>query len=93
MKNITLTPEDERLIDDHIKAGLYSSASEVVAEALRLLEVHEELEKIKFEALRRDIAAGIEDLDRGHVVPAEEVFEELKKANRYVRRKATRRKR
>jgi len=93
MKNITLTPEDQKLIDDHIQAGLYNSASEVVAEALRLLEVHEELEKIKFEALRRDIAAGLADLDRGDVVPAAEVFAELRKANRSVRRKATKRKR
>jgi antitoxin ParD1/3/4 len=93
MKNIALTPEHEKLIDDQIRAGLYNSASEVVAEALRLLEVQGEFERIKYEALKRDIAAGIEQLDRGDVVSAEEVFAEPQRDNRAIRRKTSRRKR
>lgn len=35
--NISLTPELEKLIEEQVKQGKYSSASEMLGEALRLL--------------------------------------------------------
>ena len=64
--SITLTPQLEALIQEKIASGRYQSPSEVVREALRLLEESERLEAIKLEALRRDIQAG---LDSGEPVP------------------------
>ena len=40
--NVSLTPELERFVSAKVEAGRYSSASEVVREALRLLEEHDQ---------------------------------------------------
>ena len=58
--NVSLTPELERLVNDKVKTGMYQTASEVIREGLRLLK-----ERDNFEALRREIRAGFEAIDRG----------------------------
>lgn len=60
---VTLTPELEKLIEDHVTSGRYPSAGEVVRDALRLFM--RDPEPVALEALRREIRAGIEELDRG----------------------------
>ena len=40
--NVSLTPELEKYINNKVQTGRYNSASEVVREALRLLEEHEQ---------------------------------------------------
>ena len=39
--NVSLTPELEQFVNGKVRTGRYNSASEVVREALRLLEQHE----------------------------------------------------
>lgn len=75
--NVSLTPELERMIHDRVKSGRYHSASEVVREALRLLDEREELRRLRLAELRAKIAAGIASLDRGEGVAGEEAFDEL----------------
>jgi antitoxin ParD1/3/4 len=58
--NVSLTPELEKFVSDHVRSGRYASASEVIREALRLLEEGNRLKR-----LQRDIHLGIEQLDRG----------------------------
>ena len=58
--NISLTPHLEALVKQKVDTGLYNSASEVIREALRLLEEKERLNEIKLEALRNDIQKGLE---------------------------------
>jgi antitoxin ParD1/3/4 len=77
--NVSLTPELERLVQEKLSSGLYTSASEVVREALRLLQERDELRRLRFQELKAEIAKGIEAADRGELVPAEEVFQELRK--------------
>ena len=36
--NVSLTPELERMVNDHVRSGMYQTASEVVREALRMLK-------------------------------------------------------
>jgi antitoxin ParD1/3/4 len=79
--NVSLTPELERLVQEKVSSGLYNSASEVVREALRLLQERDELRKLRLEELRREIARGAEAADRGELVPAAEVFEHLRQRN------------
>jgi antitoxin ParD1/3/4 len=79
--NVLLTPELERLVQDKISSGDYNSASEVICEALRLLQERDNLQKERLEELKSEIAMGIEAADRGELVPAEEVFERLRKRN------------
>jgi len=58
--NINLTPQLEQLVREKVSSGRYTSASEVVREALRLMEEHDRLRAVKMEALRRDIREGLE---------------------------------
>lgn len=67
--NVSLTPELEQLIHKKVDSGLYLSASEVVREALRLLEERDALQAIKFQELRKQIQIGIDQADRGEVAP------------------------
>ncbi len=57
--NINLTPQLETMVREKVSSGLYGSASEVVREALRLMEQQDTLRGIKLEQLRRDIQDGI----------------------------------
>lgn len=57
--NISLTPHLEALIREKVESGSYTSASEVVREALRLLEDEDQLRALKMERLRRDIQEGL----------------------------------
>ena len=59
--NISLTHELERLVTDKVKSGMYQTSSEVIREGLRLLRERDE----RLEALRKDIRAGFESVDRG----------------------------
>lgn len=60
-------------LDEFVKAqvasGLYESPEEVYRDGLRLLKERKEGETLKLERLRRDLAIGIEQLDRGEGVP------------------------
>ncbi|MBF0415455.1 MAG: type II toxin-antitoxin system ParD family antitoxin [Magnetococcales bacterium] len=58
--NISLTPHLEGLVKAKVDSGLYGSASEVVRDALRLLEERDRLHEIKLDELRRNIQAGID---------------------------------
>jgi antitoxin ParD1/3/4 len=75
--NVSLTKELERFVQDRVKSGRYHTASEVVREALRLLEDQDEVRKLRLDEMRKRIAAGLASLDRGKSLPGEEVFDEL----------------
>lgn len=64
----------ERFIKDQVQGGRYASASEVVRDALRLLEGQERMRLATLEALRDEIRKG---LDSGAGKPSDEVFERL----------------
>ena len=76
---VTLPPQLEQFVQDQVSSGRYGSASEVVGEALRLFQEREELQQRRFEELKREIAIGIAQADQGQLIPAEEVFRELRK--------------
>lgn len=63
--NVSLTPKLEALIQDKVASGRYNSASEVVREALRLLEEYDRVRTMRLAELRRDIAVGVDQLERG----------------------------
>jgi antitoxin ParD1/3/4 len=75
--NVSLTPELERLVAEKVESGLYRSASEVLREGLRLLQLREEEQAVRMEALRRDIQEGLDELDRGAGVPGGEAFDRI----------------
>ena len=63
--NVSLTPKLESYVKQKVSAGMYNSVSEVVREALRLLEERDTMQSMKLEALRADIKEGLDSLDRG----------------------------
>lgn len=75
--NVSLTPELEEFIQERLESGRYQSASEVVREALRLLEDRDEIRRLRLEEMRKKIASGLESLNRGESLSGEEVFDEL----------------
>jgi len=75
--NISLTPYLEDLVKGKVESGLYNSASEVMREALRLLEERDRLRELRFEELRREIQKGI---DSGAATPLD--MEEIKARGR-----------
>ena len=75
--NVNLTPELEKLVQKKVKTGRYNSASEVVREALRLLEERDHIMALRREELRKKIAEGLDSLRRGEGVDGEEVFDRI----------------
>jgi antitoxin ParD1/3/4 len=63
--NVSLTPQLESYVKEKVSAGMYNSVSEVMREALRLLEERDALKAMKLSALRRDLQHGIDELDNG----------------------------
>jgi antitoxin ParD1/3/4 len=57
--NVNLTPELEGLIRQKVSSGRYNSASEVVREALRLMEAEDQLRAAKLAQLRHDVQEGM----------------------------------
>lgn len=58
--NVNLTPKLERFIQQKVVSGSYNNASEVVREALRLLEERDEEREAKLASLRQSIQEGID---------------------------------
>jgi antitoxin ParD1/3/4 len=83
--NISLPAELEEVVDSRVRTGRYGSASEVVREALRLLEERDRLRELRFLELKHDVAAGVAELDRGVATPLD--VAKIKAAGRKVLRK------
>lgn len=69
-------PHFERFIKRQVKSGRYASASEVVRDALRLLEQHQQQRDAALEALRTEVEKG---LASGSGKSAEEVLARLER--------------
>jgi len=57
--NISLTPQLEDWVKGKVKSGLYTSSSEVVREALRLLGERDRLGQIRLAELRDAVQEGL----------------------------------
>ncbi len=82
--NVSLTSQLEELVQQKVSSGRYNSASEVIREALRLLEERDSLKELRLQALKKDIALGIEQADRGELLDGDQVFTELREKNSLI---------
>jgi antitoxin ParD1/3/4 len=57
-RNINLTPQMDRFVEERLQNGQYANASEVIRAGLRALEGDEREEAAKIDALREAIDAG-----------------------------------
>ena len=78
--NVNLTPELERMVERKVNSGLYNSASEVVREALRLMNHSDELKETELAAIRKKIDAGYASSRRGRSIDGDAFFRFLEKA-------------
>lgn len=76
--NVSLTPELEKFVEDKVKSGRYASNSEVVRDALRLLETHENVIADQIADLKLELAKAEEAIREGRVSSGEEVFARLR---------------
>ena len=75
--NVNLTPKLEAMVREKVSGGLYNNASEVIRDALRLMDERDRLNAAKIDALRQDLLVG---LNSG---PAEELdIEDIKARGR-----------
>lgn len=75
--NVNLTPELERLVHDKVQTGRYNSASEVVREALRLMEERDKFKAVQREEIRKKIDAGWASAQAGDLLDSDDVFSEM----------------
>ena len=68
--NVSLTPQLEQMIRDKVESGRYNNASEVVREALRLIEDRDQ----RLERLRAEMQRGIDQIARGESVVVDRAY-------------------
>jgi antitoxin ParD1/3/4 len=70
--NVSLTPELEKFVSTKVESGRYTSASEVVRDALRLLEERDQVKATQLADFNQELGRRLDSLDRGqHVAPAD----------------------
>jgi antitoxin ParD1/3/4 len=66
--------EFRKFVDAEIASGRFRSEQEAIAAGLRLLQQRES----RLRLLRAELLEGVEGLERGEGVPADQVFQELR---------------
>lgn len=67
--HVSLTPELEAIVKNKVESGLYNNASEVVREALRFMEMNNDLVcQMKLDRLRSHLAQGEQQIEQGQGV-------------------------
>lgn len=69
--NVSLTPELKQLVDAKVQSGRYNSASEVVREALRLMDERDQMRAIQKDEIRKKIAEGLASARAGRLLDGE----------------------
>ena len=64
-RNINLTDHFDRFVERQVSSGRYSNASEIVRDALRLLEEQQQEREVKLKALRQAAKQGFDEIDQG----------------------------
>lgn len=90
LMNVHLGAAFDEFVAGLLKGGYYQTQSEVLREGLRLLKEREEIKRLRLAELRKEIALGGEQADRGQFVDGPAVFAKIRKrsAQRKKRSKA-----
>ena len=85
---ITIAPELQQQLEAKVASGRYSSADQVLREALSLLDERDERLNAALDDVRAKVRAGLAAADRGELTDGDEFFAELEReeqANRQPR--------
>jgi antitoxin ParD1/3/4 len=91
--NISLTPELGAFLQSRVKSGRYQTTSEVVREALRLLQHQEKEREEGLKQLKAKLQRGAAEANRGELLDGDTVFQELRQMieeRRRAKKKAAR---
>ena len=86
--NVHLGTVFDEFVAGLLKSGYYQTQSEVLREGLRLLKEREEVKQLRLAELRKEIALGSEQADRGQFVDGPKAFAKIRQ--RSSQRKRTR---
>lgn len=75
-----ISPANEQFIQDALADGAYETRGQLIDEALELLKRRADV--------RQKIQAGIDQLDRGEGIPAEEVWADLEEEVKAIERES-----
>jgi len=67
--NVSLTPEMEQFVKHLVESGMYPTENEVIRQGIRLMQEQYEVYKFRLADLRKEIAIGVEQAERGEVAP------------------------
>ena len=85
--NVSLTTELEKFVNNKVQTGRYNSASEVVREALRLLEEHEQARAAQLGEFNKELGRRLAALDRGERVDPDQARSRLRRKSEEHRKK------
>jgi antitoxin ParD1/3/4 len=85
--NVSLTAELEKLVNAKVQSGRYTSASEVVREALRLLEEHDLARAAQLGEFNKELGRRLAALDRGEQVSPSDALARLQRKSGERRQK------
>jgi len=72
-------PELESLVHRNVETGRYASASEVVREALHLMEERDRVQEMQMASIREQIAAGMVSLRAGRANDGEDFMASIER--------------
>jgi antitoxin ParD1/3/4 len=67
-RNINLTKQIDDFVEKNITTGSYQNASEVVRDALRLLKLRQQEDKLKLQRLREAVDVGTRAIEAGDYI-------------------------
>jgi antitoxin ParD1/3/4 len=76
---ISITPELEAFIREPVASGHFTTASDVVREGLRLLEVREREREAALDEIRREVQIGLEQAKANQLRDGESFFADLER--------------
>ncbi len=71
---LTLSADLEEFVRQKVRSGLYESSTQVVEEALLLLEERDHLTQVRRERLLRELASGVFQANNRQLVDGAQVF-------------------
>ena len=77
--NVSLTPELESFVNSKVESGRYTSASEVIREALRLLEEHERIRGERLAEFQAELDRRMASVGQGRSVDSAVVRAEIRR--------------
>ena len=79
--NISINEQHGEHIKRKVESGIYHSPDDVIAKALELLDEHDEELERELADMHLKVKRGTEQADAGQLIPASEVFDELRQRN------------